>query len=154
MVEVEKLIEQVVAEINKDRVVYPTNATSGFAPTGERFLNFSSVGQRSEGEIFGAWFTNVPFSLSWLERWVSIYKNRTPGTIYWRQHPYVHCGQFFRIEKRPIIELPNAPVGQLSYVPMYMATCRLIISQQPLLSEEEYNKLIGGSDEKANSKKH
>lgn len=81
-------------------------------------------------------------ALSWLARHLAVYKNNTPGLIYWRQRPGLNIETYFKaIEANPLLIKHEVTMRM---VPLFYAYCRVLITDKIILSEEEYDKLTGG----------
>ena len=129
--------EELVKLVNEGREVWPEQGKYGFAPTLEMYCNFTSAGQRQEGELIGVWFTSANLAIEWLRRWLLIYKNKTPGMVYWRQYPALRCEEFFKLERASTLSLNIDTKSILMHVPLYIASCRLLISEKPIAYSDE-----------------
>jgi len=141
---VKKAIKELTAAFEKDRILYPTDSICAYAPTGELFQTFTSGGPKPEWQPMGIICFSWQVALSWLARHLAVYKNNTPGSIYWRQRPGLNIETYFKpTEVNPLLIRNEATMRM---VPLFYAYCRVLITDRIILSEEDYTKLTGGTN--------
>lgn len=146
MTEIERMQENLksaIALIEQGRTVHKPDCEIAYAPTGDYFLSWVSGGLKHEGTSVGVWCTSPETALTWMLRHVLGYKEKTPGVVYWRKRPTINVENFLKIstETSPLVIRQETTA---IVCPLYFAWCRLVITDKPILSPEELQKLRGG----------
>ena len=108
-------IKEITELLNSSFKQYKTIGNCMFAPTGEKFITYSSAGSVREGEQITSYYS-AEEAIDEFERTVKDIIKLGKGTIYWRllpelvqeqdvEKPYYFVRSRFRISEKPLNKL-------------------------------------------------